>query len=117
MRGPVPITLTHEEYAGHPFQVGDTLTWTALDESPSKSYKLTFPKKNPACDLPPIAVVTVTPKQSFSCQAMAPTLGKAVNYTIKAIPTPAGTVSNPKPGPSSPGRITVYSAIPCKICT
>jgi hypothetical protein len=114
---PIPITLAHEGYAGHPFQVGDTLTWTTLDESPSKSYKLTFPKNNPACSLPPTASVTVTPTQSFSCQAMAPTSGKAVYYKIQTIPNPTGPVSNPNPGPSPPGGITVYSAIPCKICT
>jgi hypothetical protein len=115
VKKPVPIVLSHEGIAGHPFQAGDTLTWTTLDEPTSKSYRLTFPKNNPACNLPPTAVVTVTPNQPFSCQGMAPAIGHAVYYKITAIPHPTGPINNPSPGPSPQG-VTVDAAIPCRLC-
>jgi len=114
---PIAITLSHEGYAGHPFHAGDTLTWTSLDESPGSSYKLTFPKNNPACSLSQGASVTVTPTQSFSCQALKPTSGKVVYYIIEPIPTPTGPVKNPTAGPSPPSHgSTVFSAVPCRVC-
>jgi hypothetical protein len=112
----IPIVLSSESMAGYTFQQGDTLTWTALKESKQSSYQLKFTKKNPACNLGPKDVVTVTPTQSFSCQGMKPgDDGNAVYYKIKAIRTPKTPPPNPIPGPS-PGGIGVYSATPCKQC-
>jgi hypothetical protein len=113
---PPPIILSSEGFAGHSTKTGDTLTWTVLDEPTTSSYRLTFPKKNPACNLDPTAVVIVTPTQPFSCQAMAPTSGNAVYYKIKPIPTPVNPVPNPTPRPLPPNPIRVFGAFPCKIC-
>ena len=119
---PIRITLGHDKhpdgYAGHPYQVGDTLTWTVLDESPgmSYSYQLSFPTNNPVCDVPPKKVVTVAPGQPFSCQAIAPTKGKAGGYTIVPI-SPVAPVNRPNPGPSPAGGATEFSAIPCRVCS
>jgi hypothetical protein len=116
---PPPIFLSHEGFAGHSINTGDTLTWAVLDEGKPYSYELTFPKKNPACNLPPTAKVTVTPTQSFSCPAKPPTDGYAVYYKIKAIKTPPAPVTNPTPAPlppPPPGPPRPFCAIPCRLC-
>jgi hypothetical protein len=113
---PPPIFLSHEGFAGYPTKTGDTLTWAVLDEGKPYSYELTFPKKNPACNLPPSAKVIVTPTQGFSCPAMDPADGNAVYYKIKPIKTPHGPVKNPTPPRNPHGPPRDFSAIPCRVC-